>query len=127
MMILKDKECHCVGCGSAADWDGQSPLTFVCTCGARVIADEEGNVTYPSILINAISTKKNIRHIDYYLGKSNYVSLEKQKIYEVLVELGAKWSWKCKRCRRRVINRTRFAVERGMLRYELHPELKALL
>ena len=118
---------HCVGCGRPIPWDGKGCFAYTCPCGATLIADENGEFALPVSLVMAMRDKKEPPHIDYYLGKSNYVSMEKQKAYEMLRSLGAKWSWECPHCRDEVVERTLMEVREGFYRFGLHPELKNLI
>jgi hypothetical protein len=118
---------HCVGCGSQIPWDGRGLFAYTCPCGATLFANENGKFAVPASLVRAIHEGRELPHLDYYLGKSNYVSLEKQKAYEFLRSLGAKWSWECLQCREKIVERTLMEVREGFYRFGLHPELKNLI
>ena len=118
---------HCVGCGRSISWDGSGYFAYTCPCGATLFADENGKFAMPASLVIAIHDRREPPHIDYYLGKSNYVSMEKQKAYEMLRSLGAKWSWECPQCRDKVAERTLMEVHNGFYHFSLHPELKNLI
>jgi hypothetical protein len=97
-------------------------------CGATLFADQSGSFSLPASLIICVKEKRPLPHLDYYLGFSNYVSVEKNRAYEELVKLGCTWSWDCLECKERLINLKREQVKAGMLKIELlHPCLKALL
>jgi hypothetical protein len=118
---------HCIGCGRTIPWNGKGLLAYTCPCGATLFADENGKFAWPASLIMAISEHREPPHIDYYLGRSNYVSAEKEKAYEFLKSLGSKWSWECEKCREKVVERTLMEVRKGFYRFDLHPELKKLV
>jgi len=121
------KTFHCVGCGRPIPWDGRGTFAFTCPCGATIFADDEHVPSLPASLIHSVALGRRPAHIDYYLGISNYISAEKQKIYEELRALGAIWSWECKECKERTVKLRKAQLESGMPKFELHPELKALL
>lgn len=125
MQALKDKY-HCVGCGSRISWNGKGVFAYTCPCGATLFADEKG-ISLPASLIIFLKEGKKLPHLDYYLGISNYVSVEKQRAYEELQKLGCTWSWNCPKCKERFLKLKRAQVKEGMIRFEVHPELKALL
>ena len=118
---------HCVGCGSPIPWDGKGAFSYTCRCGATLFADENHNFALPASLIIGLKEGRELPHLDYYLGISNYVSLEKQKAYEELKEQGCVWSWECDKCKEQIIRLRRGQLKEGMLKFDLHPELKALL
>jgi len=118
---------HCVGCGRPIAWDGKGTLCYTCPCGATLFADENHNFALPSSLVIGVVEGRELPHIDHYLGRSNYVSAEKQRAYEDLRKLGCIWSWECKKCKGELLKRTRLEIKEGFIRFELHPELKALL
>lgn len=126
MQALKDKY-HCVGCGSSIPWDGKGAFAYTCRCGATLFADETGKFCLPASLVIGVTKRKELPHLDYYLGISNYVSAEKQRAYEELRALGCTWSWNCPKCKERFLKLKRGQVKVGMIRFEVHPELKALL
>jgi len=118
----------CLGCGGEILWDGKGVLAYTCPCGATVFYDEEIDGYYiPVSLLRVMALGEEVYHIDYYLGKSNHTSPEKDAFYEKLRQMGAIWSWECPQCRERVVRTTALKVEEGFYRYELHPELKALV
>ena len=118
---------HCVGCGRTIPWDGKGLFAYTCPCGATLFADEDGKFAWPVSLITAISEHREPPHIDYYLGRSNYDSAEKQKAVEFLRKLGARWSWDCDECRGKIVERTLMEVREGFYHFDLHPELKKLV
>ncbi len=127
MLVQKEWQWHCVGCGRPILWNGKSAFAYTCLCGATIFADEKHKPALPASLILAVREGREISHVDYYLGISNYVSVEKQSIYEELKKLGAIWSWKCKKCQDRFLKQIKVRYREGLLNFELLPELKALL
>lgn len=118
---------HCVGCGNPIPWDGKGLFAYTCRCGATLFADENQTPALPASLIKGVVEGLELPHLDYYLGISNYVSAEKQQAYEELQKLGSTWSWNCDKCKLKTLKRIRAEVKEGVIRFELHPELKALL
>ena len=118
---------HCVGCGNPIHWNGKGLFAYTCPCGATLFADRNGKLLIPSSLIKAIAENREPPHIDYYLGKSNHMSLEKLKVIEMLQRLGACWSWECEKCRNKIVERTRLIVKQGLYPFAVHPELKKLI
>jgi hypothetical protein len=118
---------YCVGCGKPIPWDGKGLFAYTCPCGATLFADENGKFAWPASLIKAIFEHGEPPHIDYYLGRSNYDSPEKQKAIEFLRRLGARWSWECNECRRKIVERTLMELHEGFYRFNLHSELKKLI
>ena len=118
---------HCVGCGSPIPWDGTGVFSYTCRCGGTIFADENHAPALPASLVIAIYEKRELPHIDYYLGISNYVSAEKQWMYEELKKHGAIWSWECEKCRERFLKLRKAQLDAGLFRFALLPELKALL
>ena len=117
----------CLGCGSEIGWDGTGVLAYTCPCGATVFYDEGKSVSPPVSLILAFAGKRELSHIDYYLGKSDHTSLEKEKLYNLLREKGAIWSWECKGCKSRVIEKTVYEVANRLYRFRVHPTLRELI
>ena len=117
---------HCVGCGTPIAWNGKGAFAYTCLCGGTLFADQNGNFSIPSSLVLAVEGKRTPPHIDYYLGISNYISIEKNRAYEELVKLGCTWSWECPECKEKFVKLKREQSKAGMLMFELHPALKAL-
>ena len=124
---VKRKQYHCVGCGNPVAWDGKGVFSYTCPCGATLFADENGKIIMPYSLIKAIIEHREPRHIDYYVGKSNYISLEKLKVIKMLQQLGACWSWECPKCKPKIVQRTIMEIKQGFYRLDIHPELKKLI
>jgi len=119
---------RCLGCGGEIGWDGKGAFAYTCPCGATIFYDEEIDSYYiPISLTRLMVLGGEPPHIDYYLGKSAHTGPEKEMFYELLRDLGAIWSWRCPQCRERVVRTTALEVEEGFYRYELHPQLKALV
>lgn len=127
MQTIEKRTIHCVGCGQMIPWDGTGLFAYTCRCGATLFADSNGNLIPPASLVLAIVGKRELPHIDYYIGYSNYVSIEKQKVYDELRQLGAKWSWECEHCKDHFLERKRMELKEGLLHIELHLDLKKLL
>lgn len=127
MQAVERRIYHCVGCGGSIPWDGTGIFAYTCSCGATIFADQNGVPALPASLIIRVKEGRDLPHIDYYLGFSNHVSEEKQRLYEELQKLGAIWSWDCERCKERFLQRKRMEVKERLLRIDLHPELKKLL
>lgn len=129
MLIQQEDKYHCVGCGTPIGWDGKSLLAYTCHCRGTIFASSEGKIAPPASLLLSIATGKELPHIDYYLGISNYNSTEKEAIYKILSEKGAVWSWDCtdEKCRKRFLERVKMEVQEGFIRFELHPALKAAI
>jgi len=102
-------------------------FAYTCVCGATLFADQEGHYAPPASLVIGTSEKRQLPHLDYYLGFSNYVSVEKNRAYEELVKLGCTWSWDCSECKNQIIELRRGQIKAGMIKFEIHPSLKALL
>lgn len=124
---IETRRYHCCGCGRPIPWDGTGLFSYTCRCGATIFADQNHKPAFPASLIIAIHEKREIPHIDYYLGFSNYVSVEKQALYEEFRKLGCLWSWECSRCKDRFLERKRMQIKEGFLHIELHPELQKFL
>jgi len=120
---------HCVGCGIEIAWDGTGLWSYTCPCGATLFADENHQFAFPASLIIGLHEGRELPHIDYYLGFSNYISEEKQQAYEFLKSKGAIWSWDCPQCRERYLERKRMQIQHGFLgkHIQLHPNLEKLL
>ena len=127
MQVIDKKIIHCVGCGTIIPWDGTGTFAYTCRCGGTLFADSAGTLYPPASLVLTLAGKRELPHIDYYLGISNYVSIEKQRIYEEFRKLGAKWSWECDICKERFLKRKKMELKEGLIVSELHPELKKLL
>lgn len=128
MMVQEMKKFHCVGCGRFIPWNGKGVFAYECPCGATLFADEKGNFSLPaSLMSRVVGESREIPHSDHYLGISNFVSMEKQKAFDMLTKLGSVWSWNCKECRDRIVKLRRAQMKAGLIKFELHPELKALL
>lgn len=114
----------CLGCGAPINWDGKSLFAYTCPCGATILYDETTGYHPPASLIIGLHEKRELPHIDYYLGKSSHTSLEKEGAYKFLREKGCIWSWECDQCRERVIDRTVMEIANGLYAFEVHPSLK---
>ncbi len=117
----------CLGCGSEIGWDGKGIFAYTCPCGATVFYDEGKSISPPASLIMAFAGKRELPHIDYYLGKSDHVSPEKEELYNLLRGKGAIWSWACEECRSQVIERLVYEVANGLYHFRVHPTLKELI
>lgn len=120
---------HCVGCGVELAWDGKGLFSYTCPCGATLFADENHRFAFPASLIIGLYEGRELPHIDYYLGWSNYTSEEKEAAYKFLREKGACWSWECDKCCERYLKRKRMEIKEGFLakHIQLHPDLEKLL
>jgi len=119
---------HCVGCGNKISWDGTGILCYTCPCEGTLFADDtQGKIAIPASLVMAALSKRNLPHINYYLGCSNYTSAEKGAVVDRLKQLGATWAWECDECRLRFAMRMMMHVQEGLYRFELHPELKMMI
>jgi len=115
----------CLGCGRSISWDGKGTLCFTCPCGATMFIDDKTDkIALPVSFIMSLQRKKNILHIDYYLGISDHQSPQKQAVYEQLKRKGAVWSWECRRCKDRFIRHVKMQAPK---RFNLHPELQKLM
>lgn len=102
-------------------------FAYTCPCGATVLATETHQAVLPASLAMAVKTRRELPHVDDYLGISNHVSTEKQVVYEMLRRLGSVWSWECDECRGRLLALRKEQLESGMIRFELFPDLKRLV
>jgi hypothetical protein len=118
---------RCVGCGSTIPWDGRGLFAYTCPCGATLLIDDGGGLALPVSLVMAVAEHREIPHIDYYLGRSSHTSPEKEKAYEFLRSLGARWSWECEQCRSIIVERTIMELREGLYRFGIHPDLKKLV
>jgi predicted RNA-binding Zn-ribbon protein involved in translation (DUF1610 family) len=116
----------CLGCGQDIPWDGKTMFCYTCPCGATIFIQEE-NLYPPASLVTKISNRQELSHLDYYLGKSNYTSPEKEDFYKLLRKLGATWSWECPDCKEGFLQRTKMEVENNLYPLQLHPELAKIL
>lgn len=90
---------RCVGCNSEIGWDGKGTLCYTCRCdGHTFYNDETGQFAPPSSLIIAIYEKRDLPHLDYLIGKSDFTSPLKEKLIEELRSLGAVWMKECPQC-----------------------------
>ena len=89
----------CVGCDSKIPWDGKGSFCYTCPCGAHIFYDEETEkLAPPASMVIAIHEKKNLPHLDYLVGESQYTSPLKERLIKELISLGAIWMKDCKQC-----------------------------
>jgi len=117
----------CLGCGGNIPWDGRGLFAYTCPCGATIFYDEKTGVKPPVSLIIGLHVKRPLPHIDYYLGRSEHASTEKEAMYMLLKEAGSVWSWECEDCRPKVLERTAYEIANNLYRFNLHPALKSLV
>lgn len=120
----------CLGCDRDIPWDGKSFFAYTCPCGATIFYDEmkwAKNMAPPVSLIMCLYEKRELPHIDYYLGKSSHWSKLKQEMYDFLRSKGAIWSWECSQCKEQIIKRSKMEKEEGFYPLEFHKELEQLI
>ena len=131
----------CLGCGSDIGALGDTVvLSYTCPCGATIFYEpplhfqtgslfvKEGvKILIPISLPRSIVEKRDLPHLDYYLGKSAHTNEDKERFIEILRGLGAVWSWECQECSGHVAQKTRMELGRGVYRFPLHPELAKLV
>jgi len=89
---------RCVGCGSTLEWDGITPITYSCPCGATVfVHDESGRVALPSSV--AVGGRAVV-HLDSLVGRSTFTSPEKEEVITELKKKGYIWMEECEQCRK---------------------------
>jgi hypothetical protein len=91
----------CIGCDSPVPWDGKGLFCYTCPCGAHIFYDDEtGRPVIPVSLAFALHyKKKDVPHLDYLIGESDYTSPVKEEITRFLIERGAIWMKDCEQCR----------------------------
>ena len=122
---------RCLGCGSAIPWDGEGLSAYACPCGATLFYEDGNNALAPPVsLLKSIGgggPMSKPMHLDYYLGISKFESDLRTKIIGELRSRGSVWSWECGECREHFLRLKRAQRKASFLRFDLHPELEALL
>jgi hypothetical protein len=107
---------RCVGCDAEIGWNGEGTLCYTCRCDGHIFYNTEtGQLVLPSSLIIAIHEKRDLSHLDYLIGKSDFTSPLKERLIEELKSLGAIWMKDCPQCLsdgtyQRVLDREKAAV-----------------
>jgi hypothetical protein len=114
----------CLGCGGSIPWNGRGVFAYTCSCGATIFYDGKTSIHPPASLVIGLAKKRELPHIDYYLGKSSHTSHEKEEMYDFLRSKGCVWSWECERCKFRTIERIVYEVANKIYRFGIHPALK---
>lgn len=117
---------HCVGCGRIIPWNGRGVFAYTCPCGARLFAGPKG-YSLPASLIFGVPNGKELPHIDYYLGISDFVSAEKTKALEELKKAGCIWSWDCPKCKDETLFLRWNERRNKLIHFAVHPELKKVI
>ena len=91
---------HCVGCDSSIDWNGKDSFCYTCPCGGHIFYDDTLKLAPPASLVIAIYEKRDLPHLDYLVGNSNFTSPLKEKLIEELKSLGAVWMKDCEQCQK---------------------------
>ena len=90
---------RCIGCDSQIGWDGEGTLCYTCPCGGHIFYDDKSaRLAPPASLVIAIHEKRDLPHLDYLVGKSDFTSPLKERLIEELKSLGAIWMKDCKQC-----------------------------
>lgn len=90
---------RCIGCDKEIGWDGKGTLCYTCSCGAHIFYEDHlWQLAPPASLVIAIHEKKDLPHLDYLVGKSDYTSSLKERLIEELKSRGAIWMKDCKQC-----------------------------
>jgi len=91
---------HCIGCGRKIAWDGHSPFSYTCACGSHIfVSDETGHYSWPGSFLLALRDKRELAHLDYLVGNSEYTSPEKEGCIAALRDYGSIWMRECEQCR----------------------------
>lgn len=117
----------CLGCDREIPWNGTGLFAYTCPCGATIFYDEKKGICPPASLVLGLYEHRELPHIDYYLGKSNFWSKEKQEMCDFLRGKGAIWSWECDQCKERVIERSKMEKQEGFYPLEFHKDLEQLV
>ena len=139
----------CLGCGKdvgelAATLSSVAergyPTIAYCSCGSTVFYEpplhfQTGNlqvgidnkILIPVSLPRSLAEKRDLPHLDYYVGKSSSTCEDKERFIKILQGMGACWSWECSECRTHVIEKSRREVKEGLYPLPFHPELQKLI
>ncbi len=89
----------CIGCNNKIGWDGKGILCYTCPCGGHIFYDDKsGRLAPPSSLAIAIAEKRELPHLDYLIGNSEFTSPLKERLTKELMDLGAIWMKDCPQC-----------------------------
>jgi len=111
---------HCVGCGKPFR---KNP----CLCRSMLFAEDNPKVSTAFRMREYLAgqTQNQIKHIDNYVGVSDYTSVEKDEVVLLLKYKGATWSWNCKNCGQEIVKIGTHLTR--VFRLGLHPELRKLI
>ena len=91
---------RCIGCNAVILWDGKGLFSFTCPCKSTIFYNDElGQFVLPASLVMALLLGKDIPHLDYLIGESDYTSPAKEAITRVLKASGSIWMKDCEKCR----------------------------
>lgn len=90
---------RCVGCGTQSLMRIAGALAFTCWCGSRIFMCN-GQIQYPASLVLYLLSqehgiamgefyRKEVAHIEYYLGYSDYMDDVKKRVLDSLKLAGA--------------------------------------
>ena len=90
---------RCIGCDRIIGWNGKGTLCYTCVCGAHIFYnDETGQLAPPASLIIAMHEGRDLPHLDYLFGRSDFTSPLKERLITELKSLGAVWMKDCPQC-----------------------------
>ena len=91
----------CLGCDRDIGWDGKGMFSYTCVCGSRIFYQMEGKyLAFPSSLILSITAHRQVPHLNYLIGESDFTSPLKEKLIKELRSKGSIWMEECDQCKK---------------------------
>lgn len=89
----------CVGCNQKISWDGIGIFSYTCQCGGHAFINEETkHLSLPTSVMLALHDHRELPHLDYIIGVSDYTSKIKDSLIDQMKSEGAVWMKDCKKC-----------------------------